>query len=329
MQSLISFKHSFGTAALAVMATIAIVFTWAKFPQIGTEQTTLAMRAIVSYGWPLCVVWFAWLATALRPPRKGLLDQLLGVSVRGVVVILAGCWGLYIWQEMVTSPNRFYSDFLPFFAMVLGGLPVLGFYWGGMLFTLLIVFECLMRFIPGHEFDWVHDPTYVASSYSSGGSDAGFGAASYDNGSAESESELTIERSDSGDAQPVYSSKKTVAERDDDAIAQPGIRGQKIYSGTSWFNEELNGRVDEEGNLYKGTNWFTEEKIGRIDDEGNIYRGTNWATEVKVGRIDKDGTLYKGSNWFTEDKTGRIAEDGTILKGTNWFNEEKSGRIGD
>ena len=132
-----------------------------------------------------------------------------------------------------------------------------------------------------------------------------------------------------GGSSSQVSSAPSYVERDDDAIAQPGIRGQKIYSGTSWFNEELNGRVDEEGNLYKGTNWFTEEKIGRIDDEGNIYGGTSWTNEVKVGRIDKDGTLYKGSNWFTEDKTGRIAEDGTILKGTNWFNEEKSGRIGD
>jgi hypothetical protein len=118
-------------------------------------------------------------------------------------------------------------------------------------------------------------------------------------------------------------------DRDDEAMASAGVRGQKIYSGTNWFNEELKGRVDEEGNLYKGTNWFTEEKIGRIDDEGNIYSGTSWASEVKVGRIDKDGTLYKGSNWFTEDKTGRIAEDGTIHKGTNWFNEEKRGRTGD
>ncbi len=116
---------------------------------------------------------------------------------------------------------------------------------------------------------------------------------------------------------------------DDDAVGSPGVRGQKIYSGTNWFNEELKGRVDEEGNLYKGTNWFNEEKIGRIDDEGNVYSGTNWANEEKVGRIDQDGTLYKGSNWFTEEKTGRIDEDGTIHKGTNWLNEEKSGRTGD
>lgn len=114
----------------------------------------------------------------------------------------------------------------------------------------------------------------------------------------------------------------------DEPVPAAGVRGQKIYSGTNWFNEELQGRVDDEGNLYKGTNWFTEEKIGRIDAEGNIYSGTNWANEEKVGRIDKDGTLYKGTNWFTEEKTGRIAEDGTIHKGTNWFNEEKTGRTG-
>lgn len=120
-------------------------------------------------------------------------------------------------------------------------------------------------------------------------------------------------------------------EKDDDeeVRAHVGVRGKKVYSGTNWFNEELKGRVDDEGNLYKGTNWFNEEKIGRIDDEGTIYQGTSWMNEVKVGRIDEDGTLYKGTNWFTEEKTGRIDEDGTIHKGTSWFNEEKQGRTGE
>ena len=113
------------------------------------------------------------------------------------------------------------------------------------------------------------------------------------------------------------------------AIDHVGIRGKKIYSGTNWLNEELQGRVDDEGNLYKGTNWLTEEKIGRIDDDGNIYEGTSFLTENKVGRIDQDGTLHKGSNWFTEEKIGRIDEDGNILKGTNWLYEEKQGRTGD
>jgi hypothetical protein len=135
--------------------------------------------------------------------------------------------------------------------------------------------------------------------------------------------------SSSNDGAKATYARSRPAERDDEALAHAGVAGKKIYAGTNWFNEELKGRVDEEGNLYKGTNWFNEEKIGRIDDEGNIYSGTSWANEVKVGRIDRDGTLYKGSNWFTEEKTGRIDEDGTIHKGTNWFNEEKKGRTGD
>lgn len=108
-----------------------------------------------------------------------------------------------------------------------------------------------------------------------------------------------------------------------------GMRGQKIYSGTNWFNEELQGRVDEDGNIYKGTNWFSEEKIGRIDKDGTIYQGTGFFNEEKVGRIDEDGNLHKGTNWFNEEKTGRIDEDGNIHKGTNWFNEEKTGRTGE
>lgn len=108
-----------------------------------------------------------------------------------------------------------------------------------------------------------------------------------------------------------------------------GYRGQKIYSGTNWLNEELKGRVDDEGNIYSGSNWFNEEKIGRIGNDGKIYKGTNLFNEEVVGRIDENGNIHKGTNWFNEEKTGRIDEDGNIHKGTNWFNEEKTGRIRD
>jgi hypothetical protein len=118
------------------------------------------------------------------------------------------------------------------------------------------------------------------------------------------------------------------SQNEQDLTAMVGVRGQKIYSGTNWFNEELKGRVDEDGNIYSGTNWFSEEKIGRIDEEGTIYKGTSFFNEEKVGRIDEDGYIHKGTNWFNEEKTGRIDEDGNIHKGSNWFNEEKTGRIG-
>jgi len=117
--------------------------------------------------------------------------------------------------------------------------------------------------------------------------------------------------------------------RNEDITDYAGLKGKKIYSGTNWFNEDLKGRVDDEGNIYKGTNWFNEEKIGRIDEDGNIFEGTNFFNENKVGRIDQDGNLHKGTNWFNEEKTGRIDEDGNIHSGTNWLNEEKKGRTGD
>jgi hypothetical protein len=135
--------------------------------------------------------------------------------------------------------------------------------------------------------------------------------------------------SSGGSSEVTYSRPRMRRAEDEEVMDRVGLRGKKVYAGTNWFNEELKGRVDDEGNLYRGTNWFNEEKIGHIDGEGNIYRGTSWMNEEKVGRIDKDGTLYKGSNWFTEEKTGRIDEDGAIHKGTNWFNEEKRGRTGD
>lgn len=135
--------------------------------------------------------------------------------------------------------------------------------------------------------------------------------------------------SSSGTSEVTYSRPHVRRTEQEQVLDHVGLRGKKVYAGTNWFNEELKGRVDDEGNLYRGTNWFNEEKIGRIDDDGNIYKGTSWTNEEKVGRVDRDGALYKGSNWFTEEKTGRIDEDGTVHKGTNWFNEEKQGRTGD
>lgn len=122
----------------------------------------------------------------------------------------------------------------------------------------------------------------------------------------------------------------TRAEREKEDISRlVGVKGKRIYTGTNWFNEELKGRVDDEGNIYRGTNWFNEEKIGRIDNDGTIYEGTSFFNETKVGRIDEDGNLHKGTNWFNEERTGRIDKDGNIHKGTNWLNEEKKGRTGD
>lgn len=132
---------------------------------------------------------------------------------------------------------------------------------------------------------------------------------------------------DSDDAGGSYARSR--ATREGTVIDHVGIRGNKLYSGTNWFNEELAGRVDGEGNIYKGTNWFNEDKIGRIDEEGTIYKGTSWFNEEKVGRIAADGTLYKGAHWFTEERTGRIDDEGDVYKGTSWVNEEKRGRTGD
>jgi len=119
------------------------------------------------------------------------------------------------------------------------------------------------------------------------------------------------------------------SQKQQNTLENVGARGKKVYAGSNWFNEELKGRVDEDGNIYTGTNFFNEDKIGRIDEEGTIYKGSSFFNEEKVGRIDDKGSLYKGSNWFTEEKKGRVSEDGTIHKGSNWFNEEKKGRTGE
>ena len=78
------------------------------------------------------------------------------------------------------------------------------------------------------------------------------------------------------------------------------------YKGTNMFNEEMTGRVDEDGNVYRGSNIFTEEKTGRVDADGNVFKGSNVFTEEKVGRVDSEGNAFKGTNVFTEEKVGRI-----------------------
>ncbi len=118
------------------------------------------------------------------------------------------------------------------------------------------------------------------------------------------------------------------SQREIDLLGAAGRRGQKVYSGTNWLNEELKGRVDEKGNIYSGSNFLTEEKIGKIDAEGNIYRGTNWLNEELVGKIDKEGNIQKGTNWLNQEKVGRIDKDGNVYEGTNWLSERKIGRSG-
>lgn len=114
-----------------------------------------------------------------------------------------------------------------------------------------------------------------------------------------------------------------------DATKMVGFRGQRLYSGTNWLDEDLKGRVDKDGNIYSGTNWLMEKRIGRISKDGTIYQGSSFIDEKIVGRIGVDGTIHKGAGWFNEKPVGRIDQDGDIHEGTNWFNEKKTGRSGD
>jgi len=104
------------------------------------------------------------------------------------------------------------------------------------------------------------------------------------------------------------------------------VRGL-FYRGSSWFTEEMAGRVDDEGNIYRGTSWISEERIGRVDSDGTIYKGTSMLNEEIVGRVDRDGTVYKGSNWFTEERAGRVADNGTVYEGKSWLDEKRIGRV--
>jgi hypothetical protein len=119
---------------------------------------------------------------------------------------------------------------------------------------------------------------------------------------------------------------------DEEAVSEPRIdrsapiRG-RFYRGSSWFTEEMAGRVDDDGIIYRGTSWITEERIGRVDSDGTIYKGSNMLNEERVGRIDRDGAVYKGSNWFTEGRAGRVTDDGTVYEGKGWLDEKRAGRV--
>jgi len=104
------------------------------------------------------------------------------------------------------------------------------------------------------------------------------------------------------------------------------IRG-RFYRGTSWFTEEMAGRIDDDGIIYRGTSWITEERVGRVDVDGTIYKGSGPLTEQVAGRITPDGTVYRGSNWLTEEKAGEVADDGTVYKGKTWLDRERAGRF--
>lgn len=64
-----------------------------------------------------------------------------------------------------------------------------------------------------------------------------------------------------------------------------GLMARETCTVTTWLNEELVGRTDEEGNILKGTNWLNEEKVGRVDEDGKVYKGTNWLNEEQTGRV--------------------------------------------
>src|SRR5258706_458239 len=82
------------------------------------------------------------------------------------------------------------------------------------------------------------------------------------------------------------------------------VKGRECYCRTNWMNQELEGRIDKDGNIYRGTNQRNEEKIERVDDDGNIFRGINWLNEKVVGRIDDKGNIHKGKTCLKEEKVG-------------------------
>lgn len=106
-----------------------------------------------------------------------------------------------------------------------------------------------------------------------------------------------------------------------------GKRGATIVRGSNVFNEQVEGRVDLNGNIHQGTNVFNERKVGRIDGDGNVYAGTSMMNERKVGRMDDHGRVYEGSSVFDEKVAGRIDEQGHVHEGSGFLDERRVGRI--
>lgn len=137
-----------------ILIPAAYGFTWLMFPEIGGTGTSLALGPKASYAWPIFFSWYMFVVLfSTDPPAKGETnegaDRSAGTAAKILVVVLIACWGFWIWHAIGTSKSEFVSAFLPFFVMVLGGLPVLIGYWVGMLASVVLFVTCIPRFIAG------------------------------------------------------------------------------------------------------------------------------------------------------------------------------------
>lgn len=278
---------------IPIVITTAFLLTWAAFPEIGDEHTSVALGPWFSYLWPIGLVWFAVLAVRnTETALQGKLDGLPSFAFNTLLILLGATWGFGVWHALITSKSRFFSEFLPFFAVALGGLPVLGCYWGASITTILVFGACVSRFAPGIRPRFVHEPTSTID-YSHS-------------------SDLSTDHSLASD--PPLEFTESVVESEGDEKLDNEDRDERrsngagyLYRGSSTLGSPIG--TYEDGYIYRGSGTIWAP-IGMYEDR-YIYQGVS-SLAAPVG-IYEDGYIYRG--YTTLGAPIGIYEDGYIYRG--------------
>ena len=140
-------------SVLPVAMTAVSLFTWLiVFPEIGGENTSAVRGPLISYGAPVIFVWYEYVLSFNTETdgegrhRTSTLNN--SFHTMGVGMLLA-CWALAFYYSLATSPNRGTREFLSSILAIVGSVPVLGLYWGGLLYGSLKAILELPNFIKG------------------------------------------------------------------------------------------------------------------------------------------------------------------------------------
>lgn len=125
-------------AIFPVAMTVVSLFTWViVFPKIGGEETSAVRGPIISYGAPILFAWYEYvLSFNTETDGKGRhRTTTLNNSFRTMGVwMLIACWALAFYYYLATSPVRGVRDFFGNLVALVGSVPVLAMYWGGLLY---------------------------------------------------------------------------------------------------------------------------------------------------------------------------------------------------
>lgn len=119
-----------------ITLTAAFAFTWMLFPEIGDVHTPLARGPLLSYAVPMVFPWFGFvMAFNAKIDKKGRYLYTAAATDLNTMStsVLIACWALAAYYMLDTSPSKFISQFVGSMSALVGGLPVIALYWGGLI----------------------------------------------------------------------------------------------------------------------------------------------------------------------------------------------------